>query len=79
MCTLDPHSLGFSCWFKRHCPECQKLEFAKVAAKGAVNSLHVTQIGEEMSVDVIGPLPKTKDGYEFIIRGDPKPSAVRWR
>ncbi len=56
------------CWFKRHCPECQKLEFAKVAAKGPVNSLHVTQIGEEMSVDVIGPLPKTTNGYdEYII------------
>ena len=54
-------------WFKRHCPECQKLEFAKVAAKGPLSSLHVTQIGEEMSVDVIGPLPKTKDGYEYII------------
>jgi len=45
------------------------MEVAKVAEKGTVNWLHVRQFGEKMpiNVTVTDPLPKTKDGYEYIL------------
>ena len=56
------------------------MEVAKVAAKGTVNWLHVRQFGEKMpiNVTVTDPLPKTKDGYEYIILYPSMASPATW-
>jgi hypothetical protein len=55
-------------YVRKHCPLCQKIaERKKEAALPQAHSLAVSGIFQKLSIDVIGPLPETKDGFVYII------------
>ena len=54
-------------WFRSRCPLCQKLEGEKTGRKIAHETIQVTGIFQELSVDMIGPLPLSKSGNQYIL------------
>ena len=55
-------------YFRKHCALCQKLETKKTSELPVQRrSLAVKNIFQELSVDVIGPLPPNADGMCYII------------
>ncbi len=58
-------------WFRSRCPLCQKLEGEKTRTgrKIAHESIQVTGVFQEISVDMIGPLPASvsKSGNQYIL------------
>jgi hypothetical protein len=53
-------------WFRTRCPLCQKLEGEKTGRKIANETIQVTGIFQELSIDLIGPLPMSKSGNQFL-------------
>jgi hypothetical protein len=53
-------------WFRTRCPLCQKLEGEKTGRKIANETIQVTGIFQELSIDLIGPLPMSKSGNQYI-------------
>ena len=54
-------------WFIQHCPYCQKLRLRPKDLPVARSSLMTRAPMEEVSLDVIGPLPDDGEGNKYII------------
>lgn len=54
-------------YFVLHCPLCQKLKFGTTLEADASVHISASEVGEEWSVDTIGPLPPDVHGNTFII------------
>ncbi len=50
--------------FRARCPLCQKLEGEKTGRKIALETIQVTGIFQEITVDLIGPQPTSKSGNQ---------------
>jgi hypothetical protein len=54
-------------WLRSRCPLCKKLEGEKTGRKIAHETIQVTGIFQEISVDMIGPLPLSKSGNPYVL------------